>query len=104
MFIVSIFLSLIRQIVERVQQQFTHFWRARGILNGRLSELVRLCFVDVTLAFSMDSIELDPASHMAAVQNVNANGMQDRVSVEKAEADGKVLFLYRASMNSESIS
>jgi len=40
----------------------------------------------------MDPIELDPASHMAAVQNVNANGMQDRISVEKAEADGKVLF------------
>ena len=40
----------------------------------------------------MDPIELDPASHMTAVQNVNANGMQDRISVEKAEADGKVLF------------
>ncbi|KIM41749.1 hypothetical protein M413DRAFT_444994 [Hebeloma cylindrosporum] len=36
--------------------------------------------------------ELDPASHMVALQNVNENGMQDSISVEKAEADGKVLF------------
>lgn len=37
-------------------------------------------------------LELDPASHTTAVQNINENGMQDRISVEKAEADGKVLF------------
>lgn len=52
-------------------------------------------FVFISSMLSLPSewiLELDPASHTAAVRNINENGMQDRISVEKAEADGKVLF------------
>jgi hypothetical protein len=36
--------------------------------------------------------ELDPASYASGLRNVDTNGMQDHISVEKAEGDGKIFF------------